>query len=39
MNRYQRESFWAASGLYEYVQIFHHLQRDPIPSTIPTPPV
>ena len=22
INRYQRESFWAASGLYEYVQIF-----------------
>lgn len=22
INRYQRDSFWAASGLYEYVQIF-----------------
>ena len=22
INRYQRESFWAASGLYEYIQIF-----------------
>lgn len=22
INRYQRESFWAASGLYEYVQLF-----------------
>ena len=22
INRYQRESFWAGSGLYEYVQIF-----------------
>lgn len=22
INRYQRESFWASSGLYEYVQIF-----------------
>ena len=22
INRYQRESFWAASGLFEYVQIF-----------------
>ena len=22
INRYQRESFWSASGLYEYVQIF-----------------
>ena len=22
INRYQRESFWAASGLYEYIQLF-----------------
>lgn len=22
INRYQRESFWAGSGLYEYIQIF-----------------
>ena len=22
INRYQRESFWAASGLFEYVQLF-----------------
>lgn len=22
INRYQRDSFWAGSGLYEYVQIF-----------------
>ena len=22
INRYQRDSFWAASGLYEYIQIF-----------------
>jgi type I restriction enzyme R subunit len=22
INRYQRESFWASSGLFEYVQLF-----------------
>lgn len=22
INRYQRDSFWAGSGLYEYIQIF-----------------
>src|SRR5690554_6625920 len=29
INRYQRDSFWAGSGLFEYVQIFRDQQRHP----------
>ena len=37
IKRYQRDSFWAASGLFEYVQIFI-ISNGTTRSTTPTPP-
>ena len=38
IERYQRESFWAGQGLYEYIQIFES-QMGLIPSIILIQPV
>jgi len=37
INRYQRESFWAQNGLFEYVQLFYLFPTVRIPSITATP--